>query len=179
MVLRPDTPAPASSPRRAGTVVLLAAVTVFQGLAAAFFLADSIEDQMTQTARALSPDLLVEGLIALALLAGVVLGAVVLARLLADLRWKTAALAKARGALADHIALSFKDWGLTPGEADVAFLSLKGCDIAQIAHLRGAATGTVRSQLSQVYAKAGVTTQSMLVALFIEDLLDGSLAGPA
>jgi DNA-binding CsgD family transcriptional regulator len=30
----------------------------------------------------------------------------------------------------------------------------------------------VRSQLSQVYAKAGVKSQAMLVALFIDDLID-------
>lgn len=30
----------------------------------------------------------------------------------------------------------------------------------------------MRSQLSLVYAKAGVTTQAMLVSLFIDDLID-------
>ena len=54
----------------------------------------------------------------------------------------------------------------------MALFALKGCDVAEIAELRGAATGTVRSQLSQIYAKAGVTSQAMLVSLFIEDLLD-------
>jgi len=32
--------------------------------------------------------------------------------------------------------------------------------------------GTVRSQLSQVYAKAGVKNQSMLIAQFIDELVD-------
>jgi hypothetical protein len=31
----------------------------------------------------------------------------------------------------------------------------------------------VRSQLSQIYAKAGVTGQPMLMSLFLDDLLDG------
>ena len=45
-------------------------------------------------------------------------------------------------------------------------------DVAEIARLRGAAAGTIRSQLSQIYAKAGVSSQAMLVSLFIDDLLD-------
>jgi DNA-binding NarL/FixJ family response regulator len=72
----------------------------------------------------------------------------------------------------DHMAVRFQEWGLTPGEGDVALFALKGCDVAQIAELREVATGTVRSQLSQIYSKAGVTSQAMLVSLFIEDLLD-------
>ena len=52
-----------------------------------------------------------------------------------------------------------------------ALFALKGCDVAEIAQLRGAAQGTVRAQLSQVYAKAGVTSQAGLVSLFLEDLL--------
>ena len=81
------------------------------------------------------------------------------------------ALAVASGALADHIAQRFADWGLTAAESDVALFALKGCDAAEIAALRGAAQGTVRAQLSQVYAKARVTSQAGLVSLFLEDLL--------
>jgi hypothetical protein len=37
----------------------------------------------------------------------------------------------------------------------------------------------VRAQLSQVYAKAGVGSQAMLMSLFLEDLLDTDpAAGP-
>lgn len=64
------------------------------------------------------------------------------------------------------------EWKLTPAEAEVAFFALKGRDVAEIAQLRGAAAGTIRSQLNQVYAKAGAVSQAMLVSLFIEDLLD-------
>ena len=54
----------------------------------------------------------------------------------------------------------------------MALFALKGCDVAEIARLRGAAAGTIRSQLSQIYAKAGVSSQAMLVSVFIDDLLD-------
>jgi len=49
--------------------------------------------------------------------------------------------------------------------------ALKGCTVAEIADMRAAAQGTVRAQLSQVYAKAGVSSQPMLMSLFLEDLM--------
>jgi DNA-binding CsgD family transcriptional regulator len=110
--------------------------------------------------------------IALALLTGVILSSRNIVRLTRDLRRKEQALARARGALAEHIELRFREWGLTRGEGEVALFALKGCDIAEIARLRGAAAGTIRSQLSQIYAKAGVSSQAMLVSVFIDDLLD-------
>ncbi|HZV18641.1 MAG TPA: helix-turn-helix transcriptional regulator [Sphingobium sp.] len=54
----------------------------------------------------------------------------------------------------------------------MALFALKGCDAQDIAELRGAAAGTVRAQLTRVYAKAGVGSQSSLVALFLEELID-------
>jgi DNA-binding CsgD family transcriptional regulator len=105
-------------------------------------------------------------------LGGIILSSRYIVGLTRELRWKEQSLANARGALAEHITVRFGEWGLTPGEGDVALFALKGCDVSEIARLRGAAAGTVRSQLSQVYTKAGVTSQAMLVSLFIDDLLD-------
>ncbi|MGY6636827.1 MAG: hypothetical protein ACXIUO_06810 [Erythrobacter sp.] len=42
----------------------------------------------------------------------------------------------------------------------------------EIAALRGSAASTVRAQLTRAYAKAGVTSQSELIALFLEDLIE-------
>jgi DNA-binding CsgD family transcriptional regulator len=49
--------------------------------------------------------------------------------------------------------------------------ALKGCDAGEISQLRGAAQGTVRAQLSSIYAKAGVSSQAELVSLLFDDLL--------
>lgn len=155
-------------------VVFPAAILTLQIVATVFFVVDGIGEQLPLTRQGLTPGLIVECVIAIALIGGVVLSARYIARLNRELRWKEASLASARGALADHIAARFRDWGLTRGEAEVALFALKGCDIAEIARLRGAAAGTIRSQLSQIYAKAGVTSQAMLVSLFIEDLLEPS-----
>ncbi len=152
---------------------LLAPVLILalQAVAAVYFLIDGIDDMIVQARDGLGIGMAMECIVAIALLGGVVMGSRYVQRLIAELRRKETALANARGALAEHIAMRFDEWDLTPGEGEVALFALKGCDIAEIARLRGAAAGTVRSQLSQVYAKAGVSSQAMLVSLFIEDLL--------
>ena len=143
-----------------------------QMVAAVYFVIDGFQDQILDARRGFSLDLAMECVIALALLAGVIHSSQSILRLTRDLRWKEASLNRARGALSDHIAQRFAEWGLTKGEGEVALFALKGCDIAEIARLRGAAAGTIRSQLSQIYAKAGVSSQAMLVSVFIDDLLD-------
>lgn len=154
--------------RRDRQVMLVAATVVVQAIAAAFFVADAIGDLAE---RGVTVHIGIEALIAFALLAGVVIGARHTRLMLADARRADAALDIASGALARHIAERFRDWSLTAAESEVALFALKGCDAAEIARLRSAAAGTVRAQLSAVYAKAGVGSQAALVSLFIEDLL--------
>lgn len=153
------------------------AIVALQFVAAVYFVVDGVDDVLTEASRGISLEIVMECLVAFALLGGVVMGSRHIRRITEELRWKERSLASARGALADHIALRFAEWGLSPGEAEVALFALKGCDVAEIARLRGAAAGTVRSQLSQIYAKAGVSSQAMLVSLFIEDLLDTGADG--
>jgi DNA-binding CsgD family transcriptional regulator len=148
----------------------LAAIVLLQAVAAAFFVGDALIDVRGDGWDA---HVAVEGGIALALVAGVVLGALVLRRMLAEARRSADALAVARGAMGALVAERFAEWGLTAAEADVALFALKGFDTGGIAELRGAAPGTVRAQLAQVYAKAGVSSRAGLVALFFEDLLEG------
>ncbi len=148
--------------------LLVAVVVVVQAVAAVFFVADALGDVAEG---GVSGHIVIEALIAFALLTGVFLGAWHMRLLLAEAQRRDEALAVAQGALAQHITARFADWGLTAAESDVALFALKGCDAAEIARLRGAAQGTVRAQLSQVYAKAGVTSQAGLVSLFLEDLL--------
>lgn len=164
MAQRPIDP----KPNRDRQPLLVAAVVAIQAVAATFFVADAVGDVATGGVTA---HLVIEGLVAFALLAGVVLGARHMRLLIAEARRREQALAVASGALGAHIARRFADWGLTPAEADVALFALKGCDAAEIAQMRGAAQGTVRAQLSQVYAKAGVASHAGLVSLFFEDLL--------
>jgi DNA-binding CsgD family transcriptional regulator len=161
---------PAGLPDR--RVIAPLAIVALQFVAAIYFVVDGVDDVLMQADQGISLEIVMECLVAFALLGGVVMGSRHIRRITEELRWKERSLANARGALAEHIALRFAEWGLSPGEAEVALFALKGCDIAEIARLRGAAAGTVRSQLSQIYAKSGVSSQAMLVSLFIEDLLN-------
>ena len=152
-------------------VIVALAIVTLQAIAAIFFLVDSIDEIILQISAGIDFAVIVECLIAIALLAGVVLGARHTRRLMSEARRREGALAVARGALAEILNLRFAEWQLSAGEADVALFAIKGCSVSEIAILRNSATGTVRSQLSQIYAKAGVTSQSMLISIFIEELL--------
>ena len=154
-----------STERKATGISVLVAL---QALACAFFVADLVGDI---AADGIGPHLLIEAMAAAALLVAVVLGALQVRSLIAAARRDEAAVAAARGALGELIGLRFAEWQLTAAEADVALFALKGCDIAAIAALRGSAAGTVRAQLARVYAKAGVESQSGLIALFLEELI--------
>ena len=153
-----------------GRVVVALAAIALQALAACYFLLDAaLESRDSGVAGTLG---LIDLIVGFALIAGLAHTVVLVRRLRADARVSEHALAMARGAMGDLIRHRFTVWSLSPAESEVALFALKGCSIAEIALLRGAAQGTVRSQLSQVYAKAGVGGQPMLMSLFLDDLLD-------
>ena len=153
----------------------LAGLLVLQTLCAVFFVADVAAD-----ARLVGFDwhTIFEAVVALALVLGILFAALEMRRTLERARRAELAVSAASGAFAKLIATYFERWSLTPAESEVALLALKGFDVAEIADLRTAATGTVRAQLARVYAKANVSNRSQLVSLFIEDLLDGPIAHP-
>ena len=77
----------------------------------------------------------------------------------------------ASAAFADLLQERFKEWGLTPAEQDVAWFTLKGFSIAEIAAFRQTSEGTVKAQSFSIYRKAGVSGRTQLLSLFIEDML--------
>lgn len=154
--------------RGRGQAAALAAFLVVETVAAVFFVGDALSDLLTAP---WVPHTIFEALVALALLMGLGLGGWQLRLTLERMQATERALASARGALAEVIEAQFARWGLTPAESDVALFALKGLDVAEIAGLRGAAQGTVRAQLTRVYAKAGVSGRAQFAALFVEDLL--------
>jgi len=163
--VKPALARPARQRRRPFAV---ATFLVVQTLAAVFFVGDAVGDLIVDPTAAHS---IFETLVAAALVTGVIFGGLELRRTLERMQAQEAALAVASGALAEVIRAQFADWGLTVAEEDVAFLALKGLDVAEIAEMRGSAQGTVRAQLTKVYAKAGVSNRAQFAALFVEDLL--------
>jgi len=148
---------------------LLAAIVIMQAMAAAFFIVDAGGDAIDD---GWDWHIVIEGATALSLFAGILFGAWQVRGLLLRAQQDEAAVATARGAMAELIRLRCAEWQLTGAEADVALFALKGCDVAEIARMRGAAAGTVRAQLANAYRKAGVRSQAGLIALFVEDLVD-------
>ncbi len=73
--------------------------------------------------------------------------------------------------LAVQIQKQFDIWQLTPAEAEVGMLMLKGLSHAEIAHLRNASERTIRDQARAIYRKSGVAGRTELSAFFLEDLL--------
>jgi DNA-binding CsgD family transcriptional regulator len=143
------------------------AVVALQVLATLYFLLDGVIEGFAPT----------DIVVGVALLAGVIYSGLTLRTMTVEAHRRDRALAAARGALTAIMHERFREWRLSRAEAEVALFALKGCPISQIAGLRSAAQGTVRSQLSQVYAKAGVGGQSALMALFLDDLIDVPAAG--
>jgi DNA-binding CsgD family transcriptional regulator len=109
------------------------------------------------------------------LVLGVGLGAALLARTIGRNRVIERQLREASGAFAELLDERFAEWGLTPSERDVAWFTIKGMSIAEIAGLRQTSEGTVKAQSNAIYRKAGVTGRTQLLSLFIEDLME---AGP-
>lgn len=154
----------------------LAVFLAIQMAAAVFYVGDVVSDVAVGADRG---HLWFEGLVTAGLVAGIVFGTVTLRRMVERLRAQDQALAVARGALGEVISAQFDAWGLTPAERDVGMLALKGLDVAEIAEMRGAAAGTVRAQLTRIYAKAGVSGRAQFAAWFVEDLLGDGVARPA
>jgi DNA-binding CsgD family transcriptional regulator len=161
---------------RGGRPAFLAVFLLLQTFAAVFFCGDALADLLDNPT---SSHVWFEGLVALALVSGVLFGAMEMRRSLDRQRQQDTAIATATGELGKVINRQFTDWRLTPAERDVAHLALKGFDVAEIAEMRKAAAGTVRAQLSSIYAKAGVSGRAQFAAFFVEDLLADGLGSNA
>jgi DNA-binding CsgD family transcriptional regulator len=165
-----------TTPDRRRTAALVAVLTLQAG-AMVFFVGDVVFDIIEDGPAA---HVLFEMLVCVALMAGMIFGAIEVRRTLDLVRTQGTALRVAAGELSRVIEAQFRDWALTPAESDVAMLALKGLDVAEIAGLRNAAQGTVRAQLTRIYAKAGVSGRAQFAAFFVEDLLgEGTRPEPA
>lgn len=146
-------------------------VLAVQALAAVFFIADVGKDLLWG---GLNPHSALEAIVVLALIIGTAFGAMQMRQILNRIRQAETAMSVASGALFELIEARFQEWAPTPSEAEVALFTLKGLDISDIAKARGAAQGTVRAQMTKVYAKAQVSGRGQLTSLFIEDLIVAS-----
>lgn len=108
---------------------------------------------------------------AFGLVTGSLIGARALVLTMRRNRRMEAQIRAASAAFADLLQERFAEWGLTPAEQDVAWFTLKGFSIAEIAAFRQTSEGTVKAQSYAIYRKAGVSGRTQLLSLFIEDML--------
>ncbi|MGO4916517.1 helix-turn-helix transcriptional regulator [Pseudogemmobacter sp. W21_MBD1_M6] len=152
--------------REAYLVILIAV----QAACAAFFVYDVIKDILEGHSASVFY-LFMETLATLSLISAAALEARMLRRLLIDRSETARSMKIARGEMQNVIDSYFRDWALTPAEADVAALTIKGCSITEIAEMRGSRDGTVKTQLNAIYRKAGVTGRTQLATMLIDDLM--------
>jgi DNA-binding CsgD family transcriptional regulator len=165
----PDTGPDLKRGQIGGRARVIVALIIAQSVALAIFLADLVGELLIF---GIDPHTLIEAVAIVALLLGVGLGGYELLRMTRISRRAQDALKLASGAFSDLLKEKFATWRLTPSEAEVALLTLKGYDGPQIADLRGSARGTVRAQLASIYGKSGCSGRGQFVSLFIDALLD-------
>lgn len=85
-------------------------------------------------------------------------------------RWRDESRTVIQG-LGAAIDRQFRRWKLTPAEAEVGVLLLKGLSHREAATVRNTSERTVRQQARSLYKKAGLAGRSELAAFFLEDLL--------
>ncbi len=153
---------------------LLLGLIAMQAVSAAFFLMDVFFDLGENGPTA---HVLWELAIVILLLASVIWGTVAIRALRQRSQRAERVADMARSSFAEIVDDEFESWQLTPAEADVALLALKGCSIEDIGRFRRVASGTVRAQLARIYTKAGVANRSELASIFLEELVPGPRSG--
>ncbi len=114
---------------------------------------------------------MIELIISFSLAPALVIIGLQIKRLLREHRVAQDSVKVASGELLVVIYGRFKEWRLSPSESEIALLLIKGFTAQEIADLRSTRSGTVKSQSSNIYQKAGVRGRNELAAYFVEDLL--------
>lgn len=122
--------------------------------------------------------LTLESAAVLALLTGYMMARRHRKTLLAVTRQQERLLYSLRGHFDEILSQRFQEWDLTPAESDIALLSLRGLKISEVAALRSTREGTIKSQLSAIFRKAGVGTRTELLGLFMDEFLDFAASVP-
>lgn len=152
--------------------IALFALIALQAASATFFVGDVFADYL---AIGMDPHTSYEALAVVALILGVLFGAIELRRTISRRTRAEFALKVAKKTFSAMIEERFLTWSLTDAEAEVALLTLKGFDAEEIGVFRNTASGTVRAQLAKIYAKSGWHNRGQFVSSFIDDLLESPI----
>ena len=161
-------------------IAALCLLLVCQVSGASFFLADLLSSRFALFSEPIPWGLreVLETLAAVALVAGILMGTLLILRMIRDLRQAEVRARRASVAFQDLLDQRFDEWGLTRAERDVALFALKGLSLQEMARLRDASEGTIKSQTNAIYRKSGVSGRPQLLALIIEDMIGDDLRSP-
>lgn len=107
---------------------------------------------------------------------GMVLMSIYISELRRRARFQARKLTTLRDDFDSHIHQLFKKWSLTPKEAEVALLLIRGLSTQEIANYRQCTTGTVKVHSHHVFRKAGVSSRVELMSLFLDEFMDIGLS---
>ena len=148
-----------------------------QAVCAVFFSVDVVHDTIQQGGLSgLTLHLGVEVVATASLIAAIVLEARLLVRLVRRKADLEQSLAVASSEVHKVITGQFRDWKLSPAEADIAMFLVKGLGTQDIAGMRGSAEGTIKAHFNSIFRKAGVHSRAELLSLLIDRLLAGRLS---
>ena len=107
----------------------------------------------------------------LGLISGAILGVSLAVTAGREIQRATRARRVTSGEFTDVVNEYFTTLSLTPAETEIAWFLLKGMSAGDIARIRATAEGTVKTQCTAIYRKAGVNSKSQLFSLLVEDVL--------
>ena len=159
---------------RASLIALLCIVLGVQILSTSFFLYTILADLLLLQWFVIPWGLqeVLEIVSALGMLLGVVVSSALLYLLATRMSRLDGQMRAVAGEFQQFIEQQFDQWQLTPTERHVAIFVMKGFSNAEIARLRGTTESTVKSQLTSIFRKTGLTSRQQLTTHLIEDILD-------
>ncbi|MBV0913631.1 helix-turn-helix transcriptional regulator [Rhodobacteraceae bacterium ASV31] len=80
-------------------------------------------------------------------------------------------LSVASGQIQDRIDDQFEIWALSVSEKSVALLIIKGFSNKEISEIRGTSPATIKSQISSIFRKSGLSTRQQIVTFFVEEIV--------
>jgi DNA-binding CsgD family transcriptional regulator len=114
---------------------------------------------------------LLELLASLGLLSGLVISIVLIHGATRRINRLSMQIGAVAGEFQKYMEGQFDEWKLTPTERNVALLVIKGFSNSEIARLRGTTESTIKSQLTSVFRKTGLSSRQQLTTFLIEDLM--------
>lgn len=155
-------------------IAILGVLLLIQTISSAFFIFRLLADVFVWTSPIIPWEFfeLLEILASIGMVSGVVSSLLLLRFALRRVSQVEAQLRAAAGQVQVYVEAQFDNWGLSKAERQVALLVVKGFSNSEIASYRGITESTVKSHVSAIFRKSGLSSRQQLVSLVVEELFD-------